>query len=292
MNGWLVLDKPLGLSSCRLGNLVKKSLKIKKLGHFGTLDPFASGVLTFAIGEATKMLPYIKKEAYKKYCFTIQWGESRDTDDCEGKTIKTNAIYPSENQILEVLPCFIGIIEQIPPIYSAVHVQGKRAYALARQGVDVKISARLIEIRTLKLIEVQPTTASFEVECQGGTYIRSLARDLAKALGTLGYVFRLRRLSDGLFSEKDTIYVEKNEGIPHISIRDLLPIEAVLDDIPVVSISLAEAQGFQKGQRIIRHAPQGLWRIFFKDSFLGIGRQVHDFLNPERVLCNIFLGSL
>ena len=251
-NGWLIIDKPLGLSSTQVVGKVRRGLNVKKLGHIGTLDPLATGVLVVALGEATKLIPYMPTGP-KVYEFDVRWGESRDTDDAEGKVIHQCQVYPTLLSINAVIPQFLGKIDQVPPIYSAIKTQGQPAYKAARKGETPVMKARQVMIHDLYVVEmIDEQTARFQVKCGGGTYVRSLARDLAIHLGTYGYVHSLRRLQDGLFNIQDTISLEKILEIGHKSegYSLLRPIEAVLDDIPAVLVSADDAQRIRQGMDI------------------------------------------
>lgn len=204
VNGWVIVDKPEGMSSAHVVAKIKRLFKAKKAGHGGTLDPLATGVLPIALGEATKTLSYVLDGA-KAYRFQLKWGEGRTTDDREGEITKISDKRPNANEIKDILPQFIGHIEQIPPSYSALKVNGKRAYTLAREGQSVSLPPRQIVISSLILLESTPDTATFEVSCSKGTYVRSLARDLASKLGTYAHITQLRRLKAGFFHEKDAI---------------------------------------------------------------------------------------
>ncbi len=218
--GFLVIDKPLGLSSFAALNPIKRALRqwqlqdhplgIKKpnpikVGHAGTLDPLASGILTVAIGAATKQI-YQLQDADKDYVFTIRWGVATSTEDAEGEVVDESTVRPSEADILKILPQFIGTVQQVPSSYSAIKVDGQRAYSLARNGQTVALAARPVEIHTLQLVDMPDADyAQFVVTCGKGTYVRALARDLAIALGSCGHLSALRRTRVGPFGEKDAI---------------------------------------------------------------------------------------
>lgn len=252
-NGWIILDKPAGMTSTRAGSLVKRHLKVKKLGHAGTLDPFATGVLPLAIGEATKTMPYVV-DGTKAYQFEVTWGEARSTDDIEGEITSVSAVRPTIEAIENALPSFIGTIEQIPPIYSALKINGTRAYELARQGCqDIEMKKRCVTISSLKVIShTSPDKTTFEVYCSTGTYVRALGRDLAQFLGTVGHLSALRRTKVGKFTLDCTISVEKFLEMSHNEILEsvILPIRAVLDDIPAVPVSEADVVRIRHGQAI------------------------------------------
>lgn len=251
IHGWLIMDKPLAMTSTQLIGKVRWLVGVKKIGHAGTLDPLASGILPLALGEATKTVPYMM-DARKTYQFTICWGEKRSTADAEGDVIATHPYIPSKSDIDAVIPAFIGSIEQTPPAYSAIKVNGKRAYSLARQGKEVVLPSRnvIIDALMLKSINVKKATASFEVVCSKGTYIRSLAEDIAEALGTLGYISALRRVKVGKFTEKHIISLEFLEQIVHNGrVKQYISsVGEALDDIPVLAISPSQAQTLRFGQ--------------------------------------------
>ena len=201
MHGWLVLDKPVGMTSTHAVSVVKRLFQAKRAGHAGTLDPLASGLLPIALGEATKTVPFVM-DGRKIYRFTVRWGEERDTDDAEGRVAATSAERPSADAIRALLPRFTGTIEQVPPRFSAVKIEGERAYDLARDGEVVELAPRPVEIHRLELVETpDPDHAVFAAECGKGTYVRALARDMGRALGCLGHVAALRRTAVGPFAE-------------------------------------------------------------------------------------------
>jgi len=211
----------------------------------------ASGVLPIALGEATKTVAYAM-DGKKTYRWTVTWGEQRSTDDAEGEVTETSAARPTREEILAAIPQFIGDIEQVPPIYSAVKVAGKRAYDLARADQEVTLKARIVRIDRYELLECGETSASFEVATGKGAYIRSLARDLARALGTVGYVSALRRTAVGPFDLSRTISLETLEEFGHsaASANLVLPVETVLDDIPALALTEDEARRLQSGQSL------------------------------------------
>ncbi|MDE2063561.1 MAG: tRNA pseudouridine(55) synthase TruB, partial [Bradyrhizobium sp.] len=199
VHGWVVLDKPIGMTSTHAVAVVKRLFSAKRAGHAGTLDPLASGGLPIALGEATKTVPFVM-DGRKRYRFTVTWGEERDTDDTEGRIIRTSEFRPSVEAIEALLPQFTGLIEQIPPQYSAIKVQGERAYDLARDGEAVELKPRPVEIHQLTLVEQPDSSHSvFEAECGKGTYVRALARDIGRILGCFGHISGLRRTLVGPF---------------------------------------------------------------------------------------------
>ena len=251
-HGWLVVDKPRGITSAaavaRIKSLVGRGSKV---GHAGTLDPMATGVLPVAIGEATKTVSFMM-DAPKRYRFGVRWGEQRDTDDAEGTVIETSVNRPSEEAIAAALPAFVGRIEQVPPAYSALKVGGERAYALARQGRAPQLAPRTVHIESLTLIEAGDDEAAFAVECGKGTYVRALARDIARALGTVGYVSWLHRAAVGPFTDDDANPLDKLVALGHSPdlAESLLPVDAVLADIPALPLTAREADRLRHGQPV------------------------------------------
>ena len=252
VNGWVIVDKSAGMTSTQTGNLVRRFFGAAKAGHAGTLDPIATGVLPVALGEATKTIPYAT-DSQKTYHFEICWGEARDTDDCDGAVVGTSDVRPARAAILAALSAFTGEIEQVPPQYSAIKIQGRRAYELARKQQPVELAPRTILVESFTLVEmIDPDHARFEVVCGPGAYMRALARDLAASLGTLGHVSALRRLGVGPFHEKDAISVETLRSMTHSPAASdhLLPIETALDGIPAMSLSGDEANRLRRGQTV------------------------------------------
>ena len=251
MHGWLIIDKPAGLTSARVVGAVKRATGAK-VGHAGTLDPLATGILPLALGEATKTVQFATA-GRKRYRFRVRWGVTTDTDDREGKVVAQTPARPDPAAIATALPGFIGTISQQPPAYSAIKIGGRRAYALARAGRPPELAARLVEIAELLLLAApDPDHAEFEAAVGEGTYIRSLARDLAAALGTLGHIVELRRLAVGRFTEAQAISLESAVALRHslAASEHLLPIETALDDIPALALTAAEAARLRHGQRV------------------------------------------
>lgn len=252
LHGWMIIDKPLGMSSTKVVGRVRYLLDAQKAGHGGTLDPLASGLLPIALGEATKTVSFAM-DGTKVYEFTVCWGQATATDDLEGDVVATSDVRPSETDIRAVLPEFVGLIDQVPPIYSAIKIDGKRAYDLARANQDVEMKSRSVKIDELTLEKmIDKDHAAFRVTCGKGTYIRSLARDLAVRLGTVGHVAVLRRTVVGPFTENHAISLDSLEALGH-SARDskaLLSVEAVLDDIPALALTAEQARRLKHGQVI------------------------------------------
>ena len=252
VHGWLNLDKPLGLSSSQAVSRVQRAFDAKKAGHGGTLDPLATGILPIAFGEATKTVAYVM-DGSKTYYFGVRWGEARSTDDREGEIIETHNHRPAAQQIESSLAAFVGTIEQIPPRYSAIKIDGRRAYDLARRDEAVELKSRRVEVRELRLVDVPDADHAFlSVTCGKGTYVRALARDLAHHLDTVGHVDWLRRTAVGPFTEADAISLDKIEALGHIPLDSdlLMPIETVLDDIPALALTVQEAQRLKHGQSV------------------------------------------
>jgi tRNA pseudouridine55 synthase len=258
VHGWIVLDKPVGMTSTHAVAVLKRLFAAKRVGHAGTLDPLASGALPVALGEATKTVPFVV-DGRKSYVFTIRWGEERDTDDAEGRVVEVSQRRPDAAAIAALLPRFTGTIEQVPPRFSAVKIAGERAYDLARDGEAVELKPRAVDIYRLALIETPDADhAVLAAECGKGTYVRALARDLGRALGALGHVAALRRNRVGPFGENDMISLERVEALCHRAAAGeenladlLLPIETALDDIPALAVSPAEAARLRRGQAVL-----------------------------------------
>ena len=251
-SGWLVIDKPAGITSNRVVERLRRAVG-SKAGHAGTLDPLATGVLPVALGEATKTVAFMSKAA-KRYSFRVRWGIATDTEDSEGKTTGESAVRPNQTAIEAVLPRFIGDIAQRPPAYSAIKIAGQRAYALARAGKPTPLADRQIMIRELVLTALPDADhADFTALVGEGTYIRALTRDIAAALGTLGHIVALRRLSVGRFSEAQAISLDLATALGHSlpASGHLLPIEAALDDIPALALTADEAARLRHGQAIV-----------------------------------------
>lgn len=293
-NGWLVLYKPIGCSSNQLLGKIKRIFSQKKAGFIGTLDPLAHGVLPVALGEATKLIPYIKDHT-KEYDFTVEFGYSTDTLDQEGEVTARSSIIPKLKDIEAVLPKFSGVIKQEPPKYSAIKISGKRAYELARQGCDFVIASREVEIYSLKLInsETADNKFSFSVQCSQGTYVRSLARDIAETLGTLATITDIKRSRSGKFNLSHTIMLESLEKILHNSqlSKYVMPIDIVLDDIPVINITEAVWHKIKCGQKI--HLADdmidnvNLIMLKFQDRLCALGKCENGVFKPERVFNNL-----
>jgi len=257
INGWLVIDKPLGMTSTAVVSAVRRITGAAKVGHGGTLDPLATGILPVALGEATKTVSYVM-DGRKLYRMGARWGEQRDTDDGEGRVIATSDVRPALDEVRAALPAFTGVIQQIPPKFSAVKVAGRRAYDLARADEEVELKARPVRIDSIEILTDEaavaedPDRLDLLIASGKGAYMRSLARDLAEALGTRAYMDALRRLSCGPFDESHAISLDKLEGLGHSAAGSdvLLSVETALDDIPALALTEAEARRLAMGQPV------------------------------------------
>jgi len=294
VHGWVVLDKPYGMTSTQAVGKIRWLFEAEKAGHGGTLDPLATGLLPIALGEATKTVQWAM-DGRKVYRFTAAWGEERTTDDLEGEVAATSAERPSRAAIEAVLPRFRGEILQAPPAFSAIKVEGERAYDLARAGEAVELAPRPILIESLDLVgQPDEDHATFEVSCGKGTYIRSLARDMGRALGCLAHISMLRRVAVGPFAEAHMIPLEKLEELRHKAPGGnamdgvLQPIETVLDGIPALAIDAAQAQRLKQGQSVLlrgANAPIAAQAVLVTAGSkpLGIGAIEQGSLKPKRL---------
>jgi tRNA pseudouridine55 synthase len=251
LHGWLNIDKPQGMTSNQVIGRVRRVTDAQKLGHAGTLDPLATGILPIALGEATKTISYVQ-DRDKVYRFTITWGEERNTDDAEGEVTATSQKRPSAEDIQKLIPRFVGNIQQTPPKFSAIKIDGERAYDLARAGEEVELRPRTVTVYALRLLSVAPDTAEMEMECGKGTYVRAVARDMGRIMECYGHISALRRTAVGSFTEENTIPLDEFEKIMQTSPPDqvLLPVETVLDDIPALAMTEAEVGRIRQGQSI------------------------------------------
>jgi len=255
VHGWVILDKPLGMTSTQGVGAVRRIFDAQKAGHAGTLDPMATGILAIALGEATKTVPYAM-DADKTYRFTATWGESRDSDDAEGKVTGTSDVRPTREAIEAMLPRFTGTLSQTPPVYSAIKVDGERAYDLARDGEEVVLQARPVEVFEAKLVGTEKDSAEFEIRCGKGTYVRSWVRDIALALGTLGHVTALRRTRLGGWDEKSAVSLETLTPFMHspAAFGYLRPLSTALDGIPALAVSGPDTVRIRSGNPILIRA--------------------------------------
>lgn len=253
IDGWIIIDKQLEIGSTKIVSIVKRTMNAQKVGHGGTLDPLASGILPIGLGEATKTMPYVV-DSSKDYDFTVKWGSATDSDDMEGTIIHSGGLIPSDEAINNILPDYTGTIEQTPPAYSAIKVDGRRAYDMARAGEEVVLKSRHVEIQTLSVINHDSVMGetSFKVTCGKGTYVRSLGRDMALSLGTYGHITKLRRTRVGPFTLERAISLEKLEDLGHKgrAAELLLPVTTALDDIPVCAVTEEEADLLKHGGQI------------------------------------------
>lgn len=264
IDGWILLDKPLGLTSTQALGRVKRLFNPQKAGHAGTLDPLASGLLPLAFGEATKTVPFVM-DGRKVYRFTIRWGAETDTDDAEGSVVERSEIRPSPASIAEILGAFTGVVMQVPPRFSAIKIGGERAYDLARDGEEVDLAARPVDIHRLDLVACPDAyTSVFEAECGKGTYVRALARDMGRRLGAFGHICALRRIVVGPFDEDDMVTLDELEaaadGAPDTSALGdyVMPVERALADVPELAVNRNDAARLRRGQKVLlrgRDAP-------------------------------------
>lgn len=285
----MVLDKPYGLGSTSAVGKVRWLHTAQKAGHAGTLDPLATGILPIALGEATKTVPFMM-DAKKGYQFTLTFGENTDTWDMEGEVTQTSDVRPAEADILAALPQFIGDIEQIPPRYSAIKVEGKRSYDLARAGEVVELKSRQVTVDSFDLLSFDGEAATFEVGCGKGTYIRSLARDMAAALGTCGHVTMLRRTRVGPFTLEQSFTLDALEKLCHMGgvSGALRPVETALDDIPVLALTEIEAVELKHGRAIVLTpsfaAENSEWILaMLEDKAVALCDTFEGLLRPKRV---------
>jgi tRNA pseudouridine55 synthase len=299
LDGWLIVDKPSGMGSTDVVNKVKRAFQAQKAGHGGTLDPLATGLLPVAFGAATKTVPYVM-DGTKSYRFTLKFGEARDTDDADGAVTETSDARPTDAAIEAALPAFRGDIMQVPPAYSAIKVGGERAYDLAREGQAVVLEPRPARVDRFEL-ESRPDadTAIFFVESGKGVYMRSLARDVARAVGTVGHITALRRMRVGPFHETDATVLAAilGEGpeAPAPSDGLLLPVTHALGDLPAFDVTEAEAARLSHGQAIslvefmgrippAANPDGGLVRVMPAGRLVGLARLEEGLLKPERWL--------
>lgn len=297
IDGWLVIDKPGGLTSTDVVNRLKRAFEAQKVGHGGTLDPLATGVLPIAFGQATKTVPYVM-DGTKEYRFTLRFGEARDSDDADGAVIATSDARPTDEAIRAALPAFIGEIMQVPPRFSAIKLAGQRAYDLARAGEAVDLAPRPARVDAFMLeARPDPDTAVLHVVSGKGVYMRSLARDLAAALGTVGHVAALRRLRVGPFTEAMAVSLDSAVALGQegSASSPLFPVETALADIPALALTGGEASRLSSGQALslvafLGRVPQdadpdgGIVRVMAGGKALAIGRLEGGMLHPVRML--------
>ena len=253
ISGWINLDKPYDLGSTQAVSRVRRLFDAQKAGHAGTLDPLATGILPIALGEATKTVPFLV-DADKTYRFTIAWGQTTATFDREGEVLAQSDVRPTADQVADILPRFVGEIEQIPPAYSAIKVDGERAYDLARAGEVVELAARKVTIFAARLVEALDVDhVTLEIDCGKGTYVRALVRDIAEMLGACGHVSALRRTRVGGFSDANAVTLEMLEQLVYEARQSeaLLPVETALDDIPALAVTDEDAFRLKQGRSIV-----------------------------------------
>ncbi len=285
VDGWVVLDKPVGLTSTQAVSRLKRIYNGKKAGHAGTLDPLASGILPVAFGEATKTVPFVQ-DGEKTYRFTVRWGVETDTDDSEGRAVRESAERPTQAAIEALLPQFIGDILQTPPQFSAIKIAGERAYDLAREGAQVELKPRAVTIHSLVMTECGPEESVFVMECGKGAYVRAIARDLGRLLGCLGHVTALRRTRVGPFVEEDSYTLDEIET-QNMAGEALLSVEAGLTELPCVIVDRDMAARLRRGGSIIlrgRDAPfEGVVYASCGGVPVAFGEVVEGALEPSRV---------
>ena len=294
VHGWVILDKRLTMTSTQAVGAVRRLFNAQKAGHGGTLDPLATGLLPIALGEATKTVPYIM-ESSKTYRFTVKWGVETTTDDGEGEVTETSDQRPDDAAIRALLPEFTGLISQVPPQFSALKVDGARAYDLARDGEAVELAPREISIDSFELVDQpDPDHTVFEAVCSKGTYVRALARDMGRELGCYGHVSELRRTQVGPFNEDDMILLDQLDDLRHkgagqeAMYQYLLPLETALDDIPALAVSGEDAARLRNGQAVIvrgRDAPilQGTILVENRGDPVALAEMDQGALQPKRV---------
>ncbi|OQW49545.1 tRNA pseudouridine(55) synthase TruB [Candidatus Raskinella chloraquaticus] len=294
IDGWIILDKPTGTTSTQAVGAVRWALSARKAGHAGTLDPLATGVLPIALGEATKTVAYVM-DGQKRYRFTVTWGQETDTDDSEGKVVRESALRPTREAIMALLPRYTGTIEQVPPQFSAIKIQGERAYDLAREGESVTLVARQVNVYELTLADMPDDDhAVFECECGKGTYVRSLARDIGRDLGCLGHVSTLRRTQVGDFRADEAVSLEailalREHPEAAAQLRTILhPIAGALADLPHIAIDRHAAERLRRGQAALlrgRDAPiiEGEAYATCHGELIAIGTVEAGMFQPSRV---------
>jgi tRNA pseudouridine55 synthase len=297
VNGWLVLDKPIGMTSTHAVSVVKRLFAAKRAGHAGTLDPLASGCLPIALGEATKTVPFVM-DGRKTYEFTVRWGEERDTDDAEGRVVESRPARPTAEAIRALLPRFTGTIAQVPPRFSALKIEGERAYDLAREGKVVELAARPVDIHRLEFVAMpDPEHTVLAAECGKGTYVRALARDLGRELNCLGHVVALRRTAVGSFTQDCAVTLEALQAASSAAPDPdaiaatalLLPVKAGLAALPALAVSRADAGRLARGQTVLlrgRDAPMmggGYVAVSAQGALVALAEVEKGELRPRRI---------
>ncbi|MDL2295607.1 tRNA pseudouridine(55) synthase TruB [Lachnospiraceae bacterium OttesenSCG-928-E19] len=292
-SGWIILDKPENMTSRRAGHILFKMFNSSTYGHIGTLDPMASGLLPIALGAATKMVPFWVDDQVKEYLFSVQFGYETDTlDVCGTETLRTD-ITPTDDKIVNACKQLIGNIDQIPPMYSAIHVNGMRAYELARAGKNIEMKPRPVKIYELEFMGFRNSAHQFRVLCSPGTYVRSIGRDIAKMCGTLGTVNMIRRIQSNGLTIKDTVKLDFLENLYNNGSdfkKYLKDVDFGLGDIPVLNLNDKDAQLFMHGGFVticdMKHetCDMNLQRVYSDNKFIGIGFVENGMLKPKRVL--------
>ena len=289
MDGWIILDKPSGMFSKSASSRVARLFGTKKNGHIGTLDPMASGVLPIAIGAATKMVPYLEEfsDRTKEYMFSVRFGYETDTLDSTGHETARTDVIPDIESVRAVLPELIGHISQIPPMFSAIHIDGRRAYQMARSGEFVDIPPRKVDIYALDLLDCVDDRFLFKLSCSPGTYVRSVARDIAKKCGTLATVDMIRRTQSCGFTIKNAHSLDFLENLVNNGAdvsEYLAPIDLGLGDIPVLDIGDRAVKFYRDGGFIGVNGTDGLRRVYSGKIFVGIGCITGGVLRPKRTI--------
>lgn len=296
ISGWIILDKPVGIGSTQCVSKIKWLYQAAKAGHAGTLDPLASGMLPIALGEATRTVPYIM-DGQKTYRFTVTWGAQTNTDDTQGEVTNTSDKRPTKGEIVALLPKYIGSIEQVPPQFSAIKIDGERAYKKARDGEEVEIKSRIVEIETLELVDVTEETATFEVLCGKGTYVRSLARDMGRDLECYGHITELRRTSVAPFLEEDLIpldqLVELEGNLEQLD-AEIFTTGTALDEVVEVPVTKEQVHRLRLGNAIvlrgrdaIAHADEAF--ASSGDELIALGEVDKGQFKPKRVFRHSFV---
>ncbi|WP_457798969.1 tRNA pseudouridine(55) synthase TruB [Methylocystis sp. S23] len=285
VDGWVVLDKPVGLTSTQAVSRLKRIYNAQKAGHAGTLDPLASGILPVAFGEATKTVPFVQ-DGEKAYRFTVKWGAETNTDDSDGEIARTSAKRPERAEIERLTPQFLGDILQTPPQFSAIKIGGERAYDLAREGERVDLKARAVTIHSLTIEAFSPEETVFYMECGKGAYVRAVARDLGRLMDCYGHVTALRRTRVGPFVEEDSYTLDEIEG-QGMAGEALLSVEAGLSELPCVVVDRDAAARLRRGGSVIlrgRDAPaEGVVYAACGGVPVAFGEVVEGALEPSRV---------
>lgn len=288
-NGWIILDKPSGMFSKTAAGQVAKIFSTRKNGHIGTLDPMASGVLPIALGNATKMIPFIEEIAdrTKEYLFSVQFGFETDTLDITGQKTKETNVIPTTDLVRDALPKFIGEISQIPPAYSAIHLNGERAYDLARTGRAVEIPPRRVTVYELEFLGIHNKSWHFRMKCAPGTYVRSVARDIAYACATLGTVDMIRRTQTTGFTLKNAVTLDFLKNLVNNGSdvgQYLAPVDLGLGDIPVLNLDDKATKLYKNGGFVKTEGADGYRRVYSGDIFVGIGMVSDGVLRPKRTI--------